>query len=145
MIKCKNDGCPKGYDICCEVCEEKDICEARCDLNVSTCGFSVINEETALESFKDTNLGIFKDLAEIIQQKKKLEAEEKELKVDLMEAMKKFNIKKFENDDLSVVYKAPTTRTSVDSKKLKTELPEIHAKYTKTSNVSESITVKIKE
>lgn len=49
------------------------------------------------------------------------------------------NIKSFENDLVKISYIAPTERTSIDSVKLKKELPEIAEKYSKISQVSDSV------
>ena len=48
------------------------------------------------------------------------------MKEKLIEAMEKHNVKKFENDSVKFVYVEPTTRTSVDSTKLKKEQPELY-------------------
>ena len=40
---------------------------------------------------------------------------------------------------------APTTKTSIDGTRLKKELPEIAAQYTKTSNVKGYVKVTIRE
>ena len=58
--------------------------------------------------------------------------------------MEQYNVKKFENDSVKFVYVEPTTRTSVDSTKLKKEQPEIYEKYLKTSNVSASVRITVK-
>ena len=49
-----------------------------------------------------------------------------------------------ENDFLKVSYRKASTRTTVDSKKLKEELPDIYEAYTKTSNVASSIVMEVK-
>lgn len=49
------------------------------------------------------------------------------------------------NELFTLIYKAPTTRESLDSKKLKKDMPEIYNEYIKISNVSSSITTKLKE
>lgn len=75
----------------------------------------------------------------------KLEEAKKQLKDDLLSAMEKHGVKKWDNDVMTISYVAPTTRTSVDSTKLKKELPDIFSKYSKTSNVKSSIRIKLKE
>ena len=66
------------------------------------------------------------------------------LREKLLEAMEKNNVKKFENDLLTITYVASTKRSSIDSTKLKKDLPEVAEKYTKTSNVKSSIKIKLK-
>jgi hypothetical protein len=43
-----------------------------------------------------------------------------------------------------MTYVAPTTRTTIDSTKLKKDHPEIAEQYSKTSNVSASVRVTLK-
>ena len=45
---------------------------------------------------------------------------------------------------MTVTYVKPTTRTSIDSTKLKKDMPEVAEKYSKTSNVKSSIRIKLK-
>lgn len=77
---------------------------------------------------------------------KALEVElmEKELKQRIKECMEEHGVTEFENDFLKVSYRKASTRTTVDSKKLKEELPDIYEAYTKTSNVASSIVMEVK-
>ena len=76
--------------------------------------------------------------------KKEVEAKADELKKQLIEAMRAQDIKSFENESLKITYVEPTTRETIDSKKLKAEMPEIAAKYTKTSKVKDSVRITLK-
>ena len=58
--------------------------------------------------------------------------------------MDKYGVKKFENDILKITYVEPTTRETIDSKKLKAELPAVAAKYTKISQVKGSVRIEVK-
>ena len=75
----------------------------------------------------------------------KMELLEKQLKEEIKEAMEKNNITKWESPDgrLKVTYRSATTRTSLDSKKLKEELPDIYEEYSKTSEVASSISISV--
>lgn len=55
---------------------------------------------------------------------------------------KGFNVET-EEGSLKVTYRKPTTRTTLDSKKIKEELPDIYEEYSKTSNVSSSISISV--
>lgn len=81
----------------------------------------------------------------IEEQKKVAEAQAQELRASLMQAMEANGVTSFENENIKVTYVAPTTRTAIDSAKLKKELPEIAEKYTKTSNVKASLRITLKE
>ncbi|AVP61718.1 hypothetical protein C7M79_13870 [Clostridium botulinum] len=85
-----------------------------------------------------------KQLQELEIQAAQIEKIKKNLKEDLLKAMEKHGVKKWDNEVMTITYTAPTTRTSIDSNKLKKDLPEIYAKYCKTSNVKSSIRIKLK-
>ena len=61
---------------------------------------------------------------------------ENELKENFKEVMESNSIKKWISPDgsFTVTYVAPTTSTTLDSKKIKEELPEIYQAYSNTSN-----------
>mgnify|MGYP007102645490 FL=1 len=46
---------------------------------------------------------------------------------------------------LKVVYVAPTTKTTIDSKALKKDKPDIYEQYRKTSNVKASVRITVKD
>lgn len=143
MIKCLDGSCPKGKDMCCFSCDEREICEDACDLNHEDCG-NAINEETALAEFQQGQVTVLKEIASIVTQKKQLEDQEKKLKDKLQEAMEKHGIKKFESDVLNITYVAPSTSTSIDSAKLKKKYPDIAEECSKTSNRKAYVKVSVK-
>ena len=59
--------------------------------------------------------------------------------------MEKCNIKKFESDILNITYVAESTKTSIDSAKLKKKYPAIADECSKTSNKSAYIKVEVKD
>lgn len=81
----------------------------------------------------------------IEEQKKVAEAQAQELRAVLMAEMEKNGVTKFENDRIILTYVAPSTRTAIDSTRLKKELPEIAEQYTKTSNIKASLRITLKE
>ena len=77
-------------------------------------------------------------------EEKRLEAElaMKNFKDELLELMEQNNCKEsFEIGGLKVTYKKPSQRTTLDSKKVKEELPDVFEKYSKTSDVKSSISL----
>lgn len=81
------------------------------------------------------------DMDELELRKKEIERQMSEITDTVKDLMRDKGIKTFENDLVRITYVAPTTRESIDSKKLKAELPEIAAKYTKTSEVKDSVRI----
>lgn len=77
--------------------------------------------------------------------KKAAETKAKELRAAIMGAMEKQGLKKFENDQIILTYVEPTTRTSIDSTKLKKDMPQIAEQYTKTTDVKASLRITLKE
>lgn len=77
--------------------------------------------------------------------KKEMEYQEKLLKEGLMEAMLQVGLEKFIINGLSAVIKKGTTRTTVDSKRLKEECPDIYEAYSKTSEVKSTLVITMTE
>lgn len=101
---------------------------------------NTINEDVMLSK----TLQVCKAIEALENEKKNLDAEFEKLKTGLLELMKTNGVKKFENEFIRLTYKEPTARTSIDSKKLKEEMPEVYEIYKKESEVKESILIKIK-
>ena len=62
----------------------------------------------------------------------------------IQEAMEKNGIDKFDNDFITVNYVAPTTRATLDTKRLKAEHPELYGEYLTESEVKASVRIKAK-
>lgn len=147
ICKVADDNCPHGWHICCGTCEEFHNCDVSCDPNVAaeyqTCtDAEVITTDMTL--FQSNAMAIMREIADLDRMKKQLEAKDKVVRQELQEAMDKYGVKKFENDILKVTYVEPTTRSTIDSKKLKEELPAIAEKYTKTTMVKGSVRIEVK-
>lgn len=147
MIRCRTaiqEGSDCGNTICCIQCEKHSGCEMACEYTPDECEDAIV-EEDALTVFQKKEVNVIKAMADMLQQKKALEEKEKEVRKQLVDAMDAYGVKSFENDLLKVTYIAPTTKTTVDSKALKKDLPDTYAKYSKTSNVSASVRIALKE
>lgn len=88
---------------------------------------------------------IVNKIIEFNKVKKEMEYQEKLLKDGLMEAMNNLGIKRFIINGLSATIKDGSTRTTIDSKRLKEECPDIYEAYSKTSEVKSSITLSVAE
>ena len=100
----------------------------------------------------DVDLGVseeeLEDLTELMQE---ITVKEKELKLlkDMVDSVKtvlygtmeKEGVKTVDRGKLKITYVAPSNRTSVDSKKLEKEEPEIFKKYVKTTTVAGSVKI----
>jgi predicted phage-related endonuclease len=152
MFKCKQaiEGSACGKDICCLECEEKTTCDLVCSLvetknvmNAESCE-DAIAEGTELATFEEKTITIMKTIANIASQKAALEEQDKSMRKQLETVMEQYGVKSFENDILKITYVAPTTKTSVDSKKLKEKHPDIFAECSKTSDVKGSVRITVK-
>lgn len=153
MIKCRLalENLPEcGKDICCYVCGEIATCISACghldELNVPPLGNceDAVEDQTGIQVFESNAAAVIKGIADIVKQKRALEEQESALREQLEKAMNEYGVKKFENELLSITYVGATTRTSIDSKALKKDLPEIAEKYSKVSNVKSSIKIAVK-
>ena len=145
MTRCKEapEGCKMG-GICCFECEIMGSCDDACDTDIKTCGCSIVEETTELTLFQSKAMAVMQGIAKLDRQKKLLEAQDKTLRQELQEAMDKYGIKKFENDILKITYVEPTTRSTIDSARLKKELPAVAEKYSKISQVKGSVRIEVK-
>ena len=129
------------------------------DLTVIPCEYvgddkieNLLNAEREGRLISDVDLGVseeeLEDLEELMQEIKIKEHELDVLKekVDkvkgiLYDTMGKEGVKTVDRGKLKITYVAPSSRTSVDSKKLEKEEPEIYKKYVKTTTVAGSIKI----
>ena len=84
-------------------------------------------------------------IAELQNKQQELQTKNEEIKEQIKLAMEQNEVKKYENDYISITYVAPTTRTTVDSKLLKEKYEDIYNECSKTSNVKSSLRIKIKD
>ncbi len=68
----------------------------------------------------------------------------KEVKEALKNAMEENGVLNYEDDFIKATYKNASTRTTIDSKRLRKELPDVAEEYSKTSNVSSSVAIEVK-
>jgi regulator of replication initiation timing len=108
-------------------------------------------DDKLLTEFQSTSTEIAKveqsiseQVAEFQTKLATLRQKDTELRAKIKEAMEANNVKKFENEFVSLTYVAPTTRKTFDSKKFQEVEPEIYNKYLKESKVSSSLRLKIK-
>ena len=144
ICKIENADCPMGLNICCGTCEHMKTCGDACE--TALVGDEVLCEyaeaiKDEVVQFESAVPDTIKKITALIQLKKELDEQEKQLKQKLVEAMGMYGIKSFENDQIKMTYVAPTTRNTIDSTRLKKDHPDIVEQYSKTSNVSASVRV----
>lgn len=128
-------------------------------LNVIPCEYvgddkieNLLNAEREGRLISDVDLGVseeeLEDLEELMEEIKIKEDElnlmkEKvdKVKETLYSTMGKEGVKTVDRGKLKITYVAPSTRVSVDSKKLQEKEPEIYKKYVKTTTVAGSIKI----
>lgn len=88
---------------------------------------------------------VINKIIEFNKAKKEMEYQEKLLKEGLMKAMTEKGIKNFVVNGLSASIREGSTRTTLDSTRIKNECPDIYEKYSKTSEVKPSITLTVSE
>lgn len=82
---------------------------------------------------------VMKKLHDFQVKKAEMEMQEKEIKQAMLNAMEKNGIKSFENEFVTITYKAPTTQKRVDTKKLKDA--GVYDQYLKETSVKSSVMV----
>ena len=143
MIKCKNS-CPLGkFEGCCVECPEKDDCPDSCQQTPQDCGEAVF-EGTEIEVFQNKAAAVIQQISQLVKQKAEIEAAEKAMREQLQKAMEAGGVTKFDNDIIKVTYVDASTRETIDSAKLKAQMPEVAAKFMKTSNVKAHVKIELK-
>ena len=79
----------------------------------------------------------------IENQMKTLKEQYDQFKGNLLNAMEKNGIIKFESDNLKISYIAETERETFDSKQFKADMPDLYDEYVKFSKVKSSIRIKV--
>ena len=74
-----------------------------------------------------------------------MEYQEKLLKEGLMKAMEEVGMEHFSINGLSATIRKGSTRTTIDSTRLKAECPEIYETYSKTSEVKPSLVLSVND
>lgn len=99
--------------------------------------------------FANTDLTEFVSLEKLIKtldaQVKEAKAKQENLKEALLKEMEERNLKTFEKNGVKITYVAPSVRSTIDSAKLKKDLPEIAEKYTKETQVKASLRITLQE
>lgn len=144
MCKQASDS-PCGKNCCCVECDVNSTCPDVCSgiKDHESCP-DAYSDEVSLQEFEKAVPAVIETITSILQKKAEMEAKEKEMREQLLEAMKKYGVKSFKNDLISITYTEPTTRSTIDSARLKKEHPEIASAYQKTSQVKESIRITLK-
>lgn len=105
-------------------------------------------EKAVIVSFSNDALAELVEVEKVIkrieEQKKEAEAQAYKLRGYILKSMQESDIKSYENERIKLTYVEPTTRTAIDSARLKAEMPEIAEKYTKTSQVKASLRITLK-
>lgn len=150
MKKCNTGStCPiSGENICCKSCSKLQTCVDACELALNlteTCSDEVNEvEQTALQRFQAGEIAVIQAMANLLKQRKALEEQEKTVRAKLVEAMDAYGVRSFENDLLKVTYVAATFKTTVDSKTLKKDMPDVYEKYSRTSPIAASVRISLK-
>ena len=87
---------------------------------------------------------IEKQIVSIEKRIKKLKEQEEAMKAALLSEMEAKNLIKLETDKMVISYVAPTDRESFDSKKFRSDNPNLYDEYVKISPVKSSIRIKVK-
>lgn len=88
---------------------------------------------------------IVNKIVEFNKTKKEMEYQEKLLKEGLMDAMKEVGIEHFSINGLSASIRKGSTRTTLDSKRLKVECPDIWETYSTTLETSPSLILTVND
>ena len=90
-----------------------------------------------------TEQSFIDEYANYLKWKKEAELKDKEFKQALADKMEQLGKKSINVGKLVITLKKATTRTSIDTKKLKEELPDVYQDYSKTTPVASSVVISV--
>lgn len=91
----------------------------------------VLNEKTSLK------------IAMILKEEIEIKIFKEKLKKELLMAFEETGKKTYEDNNIRIICKKGSIKTTVDSKRLKSERPDIYSEFSKTSESSPSISMEI--
>lgn len=108
------------------------------------------NAETGtLTKLTDGQMATIRDaerqIASIERTVKQLSEQESQLRSGLLELFERYGVTKWDGDEITMSYRAESTRETVDTSRLKKEQPEIYNQYIKKSTVKSSLQIKLKD
>lgn len=98
-----------------------------------------IAEESSLTIAEE----VVHEVISISKQMRAFKQRYEELQTGLLNIMKEHNVKSFKSGDLTLIYKEPSVRKSIDTKLLESKYPDIFNELIKESPIKESLTIKI--
>lgn len=102
------------------------------------------NEEFGLQKMQSNAGDLITAIANLEIEKKRIEENVKYMRAKILTAMKEYGVKSFTSDEVQFTYVEAGTKKSIDTARLKKEMPEIAEQYMKESKVSESVRIKVK-
>lgn len=143
-----------GKSECCYFCEDYGFCESknRCELYddvneaIKECSEMVeVNEDTALDTFKNDAMVAMKQFADLTRAKKQMEVQIEKFKTEIESLMQLHGIKKFQNDFLTITHVDEVTKTSIDTAAVRKKYPEVAAECSKTSTTKAYVKITLKD
>ena len=83
-------------------------------------------------------------LVAIKEQEEAIKSRVEEMRAALISEMERQGIYSYKGERMEFSYRAPSDRVTVDSTRLKRELPQIYEQYSKVTKVKASVTIKVK-
>jgi len=109
-------------------------CERNCEIyQPKTVELATVNAEISTK------------ISQTIETIKRLKEDIKSFETAILNEMEQKGIKKFDNGEISITYIGSYKKNTVDSEKLKEELPDVYNKYSKVSDVKSSVKIVKKE
>lgn len=123
-----------------------------CDPSISDCCLGCWNAALVGINFKEVDksvipyeaLNLLSNLEKAEDEYKTLGEQRDKFKEELLGLMEEHQVEKWENEAVTVSYIKPGVRSSVDSKKLLKDYPEVYTDVVKNSNVKSSVRIKLK-
>lgn len=132
-----------GKKCCCLECDRRESCSEVCSELSENCELAFESDNSLVEMQKNA-AALIANIAALSVQKKQIEEQEKAMRDKLREAMENYGVKSFETPEVKFLYIPATTRTTINTAKLKKAMPDVVEKYSKITNVSASVKITVK-
>lgn len=122
-----------------------DLCEALLKVDTNGEKFSMAPTSAQEEiSLPAEIISLEQECLRIAVAKKEAERKENELRERLLMLFEQYGIKSWKTDSFSITYTPSSNKNSIDTKKLKTDFPDVYKTCLKNSEVKSSIKITVK-
>lgn len=125
--------------------ENGTVYEGLVEVDVDTNEAKKVRNEFEEEQQQNQLVAVHNTIVKLEQQLDLLKKQEETVKAKLLKSMQDNGVWQFKVGNMTISRKKEHTRTTLDQKRFKADMPEIAKQYEKTTLIGESLSINIKE